>query len=458
MPAGCRVVHAGVSAPRTVPSATFSPDTMNHTDFDLPSDVAKALVNAQVYANIDELHSTYSWARANNPLGRAVTEGFDPFWVVTKHADVAAISRDSQIFRNGDYATISAPKAMIDHLKAVTGSYNGGIKTLVHVDGDEHKGLRTLTQAWFMPNSILKLDERIRDLACRTVDKLAAAEGEVIDFATQIALHYPLHVIMDILGVPAEDEARMLLLTQELFGTEDPEFKREGKDAGGNDDALAQNVLAIVADFRAYFEKVTADRRVNPRNDVATLLANAVIDGVPLSEDSRLGYYVIIATAGHDTTSSSTAVAMWALSQYPELLPRLQANPGLIPQFIDEAVRLASPVRHFMRTAAADTEIRGRQIHKGDWLMLCYGSANRDEDVFENPFEFNIDRKPNRHLSFGLGAHICLGQHLAKMEMRILFEEMIPRLQRVEPAGDMAMSASCFVGGPKHLPVRCFMN
>ncbi len=433
------------------------PATMNQTDFDLPGDVSTALVNPQVYADISKLHATYEWARANNPLGRAVSDGFDPFWVVTKHADVAAISRDSHLFRNGDYAAACAPKATIDQMKAMTGSYNGGLKTLVHVDGDEHKGLRTLTQAWFMPNSILKLDERIRDLACRTVDKLAAAEGEVIDFATEIALHYPLHVIMDILGVPPEDEGRMLLLTQELFGTEDPDFKRGGQEQNLDDETLAKNVLAIVADFRAYFEKVTADRRANPRNDVATLLANAVIDGAPISEDSRLGYYVIIATAGHDTTSSSTAVAMWALSQYPELLPRLKANPGLIPQFIDEAVRIASPVRHFMRTAAADTEIRGRQIRKGDWLMLCYGSANRDEEVFDSPFEFNIDRKPNRHLSFGLGAHICLGQHLAKMEMRILFEELIPRLQRVELAGAMTMSASRFVGGPKHLPVRCVM-
>lgn len=250
----------------------------------------------------------------------------------------------------------------------------------------------------------------------------------------------------------------MLLLTQELFGSEDPELKRAKQEKSADDGAMAKNLMAVVADFRDYFEKVTAERRVNPRNDVATLLANAVVNGEPISEVSRLGYYVIIATAGHDTTSSSSAVAMWALSQHPELLPRLQADPSLIPQFIDEAVRIASPVRHFMRTATADTEIRGRTIRKGDWLMLCYGSANRDEEVFDQPFDFNIDRKPNRHLAFGFGAHVCLGQHLAKMEIRILFEEMIPRLQRVEAAGEMEMIASCFVGGPKHLPVRCVMQ
>ncbi|RDK11785.1 cytochrome P450 [Cupriavidus lacunae] len=430
---------------------------MNHTDLDLPGDVAKVLVDPRAYADPARLHAAYAWARANNPLGRAVNDGFDPFWVVTRHADVTAISRDNNLFRNGDYSVVCRPKAAIDHVIATTGCPHI-VKALVHVDGDEHKGLRALTQSWFMPNSILKLDERIRGLARQVVGKLQQSDGNTIDFAKDIALHYPLHVVMDILGVPPEDESRMLLLTQELFGGEDPELKRARQEESANDGALAKSLMAVVADFRDYFEKVTADRRANPRNDVATLLANAVVNGEPISEISRLGYYVIIATAGHDTTSSSSAVAMWALSQFPELLPRLQADPSLIPQFIDEAVRVASPVRHFMRTATADTEIRGRKIRKGDWLMLCYGSANRDEEVFDQPFDFNIDRKPNRHLAFGFGAHVCLGQHLAKMEMRILFEELIPRLQRVEPAGEMEMIASCFVGGPKHLPIRCVMQ
>lgn len=439
------------------PNPTIQLDTMNHTDFELPGDVAQVLVDPSAYADPARLHAAYTWARENNPLGRAVNDGFDPFWVVTKHADVTAISRDHNLFHNGDYSVVCRPKASIDHVIATTGRPNI-VKALVHVDGDEHKGLRALTQSWFMPNSILKLDERIRGLARQIVDKLQQSDGNTIDFAKDIALHYPLHVIMDILGVPPEDEPRMLLLTQELFGSEDPELKRAKQEKSADDGAMAKNLMAVVADFRDYFEKVTAEKRVNPRNDVATLLANAVVNGEPISEVSRLGYYVIIATAGHDTTSSSSAVAMWALSQYPELLPRLQADPSLIPQFIDEAVRIASPVRHFMRTATADTEIRGRTIRKGDWLMLCYGSANRDEEVFDQPFDFNIDRKPNRHLAFGFGAHVCLGQHLAKMEMRILFEEMIPRLQRVEAAGEMEMIASCFVGGPKHLPVRCVMQ
>ncbi|WP_029050363.1 cytochrome P450 [Cupriavidus sp. amp6] len=427
------------------------------SNFDLPDDIAKLLVDPKTYSNPELLHSVYTWARANNPFGRAVIEGFDPFWVTTKYADVSAISRDSSLFRNGDYSVVCRPKAAIDYIISVTGSPHI-VKALVQFDGDKHKKMRALAQSWFMPDSLLNLDERIRRLARCCVDKLAHYEGEVIDFSRNIALYYPLHVIMDILGIPSEDEAKMLVLTQELFGGEDPELNRGKAEVASGKDVLAKNLLAVVEDFRHYFDKLTSDKRTSPRNDIATLLSNAVVNGEPISDANRLGYYIIIATAGHDTTSSSSAIAMWALSQFPDLLPRLQADAALIPKFVDEAVRFASPVSHFMRTAAADTEIRGRTVRKGDWIMLCYGSANRDEDVFDKPFEFSIDRKEVHHLAFGTGPHICLGQHLAKMEMRILFEEMIPRLERVESAGELEMVASSFVGGPKHLPLRCFMR
>lgn len=447
--------------PAVVPLAPLTTDllrnTMTSTNFDLPKDVANQLANSASYKDLDRIHETYAWARANNPLGRATADGHDPFWVVTKHADVSAISRDNALFHNGDYSVICRPKASIDQVIKTTGTPHI-IRSLIHVDGEEHKALRGLTQSWFMPNSILKLEDRIRELARATTGQLQQQSGETIDFANDVALHYPLRVIMDILGVPQEDAPRMLTLTQELFGSEDSEYKRQKSHEGDASSATANSLLSVVADFKEYFERLTEERRANPRNDVASLLANAVLDGEPIDEGRRLGYYITIATAGHDTTSSSTSLAMWALSRNPSLLERLKAEPSLIPQFVDEAIRFATPIRHFMRTATGDTEIRGRTIRKGDWLMLCYGSANRDEEVFPEPFEFNIDRKPNRHLAFGMGGHVCLGQHLAKMEMRILFEELIPKLQQVEPAGEMDLAASNFVSGPKHLPVRCVMQ
>jgi len=430
---------------------------MNTQNLELPADIANILVDARAQTDLDRLHKAYTWARANNPLGLASIDGYVPFWVVTKHADVSAISRDNDLFHNGDYALTCRPKAVIDQIIA-TFQCPHIVKGLIHSDDDEHKGLRAMTQSWFMPNSILKLDSKIRSFATSIVEKLKHTNGMVTDFTKDIALYYPLHVIMEILGVPPEDEHRMLMLTQEMFASEDPELRRSSLQDATTPAGRVAALMESVADMDDYFEQVIANRHINPRNDVATLLANAEINGKPISKKQRLAYFLIIATAGHDTTSASLSTAMWALSRSPELLTRLKADPSLIPQFVDESVRFSSPVRHFMRTATADTEIRGRAIRKGDWLMLCYGSANRDEEVFENPFQFNIDRKPNRHLAFGIGGHVCLGQHLAKMELRIFFEELVPRLQSVDAAGDMEMIASSSIAGPKHLPIRCVVH
>lgn len=427
-----------------------------HSELELPADLARDLVDPNAYTDMDRIHRVYAWARANNPLGRAVVEGFDPFWVVTKHADITAISRNNTLYSNAVYSSVCMPKASIDHIISVTGCPHF-IHSLTHLDGEEHKSLRGLTQAWFMPDNIQKLDGKLRELAKTTVDKMSVSSGSVIDFVSSVALHYPLHIIMEILGVPAEDEPMMLRLTQEIFRSEDPEVKRKSAEHESQNDAGAA-LMSTVAEFNGYFRAMNENRLLHPSDDVATLLAHAVVDGAPLSERNRLGYYIIIAAAGHDTTSSSAAMAMWALSREPGLLSRLKADRSLISQFIDEAIRFATPVRNFMRTATDDTEIRGRKIAKGDWLMLCYGSANRDEEVFEKPFEFNIDRKPNRHLAFGFGGHVCLGQHIAKMELKILFEEIIDRLDSVTPEGEMEMTASRIVGGPKHLPVRCVVR
>jgi cytochrome P450 len=184
------------------------------------------------------------------------------------------------------------------------------------------------------------------------------------------------------------------------------------------------------------------------------VIANSTIDGKPITELEAMSYYVIVATAGHDTTSSTTAGAMWALCENPDQLKALQADPSKIPAMIDEAIRFTTPVKTFMRSATEDTELRGRQIKKGDWLMLCYASGNRDEEVFDDAQAFHADRSPNKQLAFGYGAHLCLGQHLAKMEMRILFEELLPRLKSVKLNGTPKQSMAVFVNGPKTVPIK----
>ncbi|MBS0386035.1 MAG: cytochrome P450 [Proteobacteria bacterium] len=419
------------------------------SDTSIPNHIAETLVSPAAYAG-DEIYDAYRWLRANNPLGVAEPEGYEPFWVVTKHADILEISRNNALFPSAVRATTLTSKAGDARARAVTGTPHL-VRSLVQMDEPDHMKYRALTQAWFMPQSVKKREADIRALAQEAVANFIRLPGRC-DFVKDAALHYPLKVVMNILGVPPEDFPRMLRLTQELFGASDPETKRF-QDAL-SDEQFAQILIAVVNDFSDYFGKISADRRANPRDDLATLIANAEIDGQPMPPFEATGYYTIIATAGHDTTSSSTAGAMWALATVPGLLERVRAEPALIPNLIEEAIRWTTPVKTFMRSASADTELRGRKIKEGDWLMLCYASGNRDEEVFPNADAFDIDRTPNRQLAFGMGAHLCLGQHLARMEMRILYEELLPRLKSVRLDGDPRMSESFFVNGLKSLPIK----
>ncbi len=415
----------------------------------LPAHIAETLVTPAAYAG-EALFDAYRWLRANNPLGVAEIEGFDPFWVVTKHADILEISRNNALYPSAVRATTLTGKAGDARAHAVTGTPHL-VRSLVQMDEPDHMKYRALTQAWFMPANVKKREAEIRELAKQAVAGFAALPGRC-DFVKDVALHYPLRVVMNILGVPAQDFPRMLRLTQELFGASDPDTQRF-RDAL-SDEQFTQILLAVIQDFTDYFETISADRRAHPRDDLATLIANAEIDGQPIGAFEATGYYMIVATAGHDTTSSSTAGAMWALAAQPGLLERVRGDPSLIPALIEEAIRWTTPVKTFMRSAAEDTELRGRRIRKGDWLMLCYASGNRDEEVFEHSERFDIDRNPNRQLAFGMGAHLCLGQHLARMEMRILYEELLPRLKSVKLAGEPRYSESFFVNGPKTLPIE----
>ena len=416
----------------------------------IPQDVAETIVDPKAYAD-GRIYKSYAWLRANDPLGLAEPAGYDPFWVVTRHADILEISRQNDLFHSGDRATTITSKAAGDHVRKLTGGSPHLVRSLVQMDAPDHPKYRALTQAWFMPLNIRGLEDRIRKIARASVERMAGKGGEC-DFVREVALHYPLHVVMEILGVPEADEPRMLMLTQELFGAADPELSRNpGAEAVPTDLGAIQGVLA---DFYQYFAKISADRRANPRDDLASVIANSEVDGLPISEFEAMSYYVIVATAGHDTTSSTTAGAMRALCENPDQLAYVKADLARVPGFIEEAIRWTTPVKTFMRSATADTQVGGHAIAKDDWLMLCYASGNRDESVFEEPDRFRADRKPNKQLSFGYGAHLCLGQHLAKMEMRILYEELLPRLKSVELAGPPRMSEALFVNGLKSLPIR----
>ena len=422
---------------------------MSTIDIAIPQDRADTLVDPVAYAD-GRIHETYAWLRANNPMGMATVEGVDPFWVATKHADILEISRQNALFSNGEKSATMVSQAVDARVRAMTGGSPHLLRTLVQMDAPDHMKYRVLTQSWFLPQNIRSLETRIRTIAKAAVETMLS-KGNECDFVNEVALHYPLRVIMEIMGVPPEDEPRMLMLTQELFGASDPEL---GRKADADVDPAAQMDMGVITDFFNYFNAFSESKRANPTDDLGTLIANSKIDGEPISHFEAMGYYIIVATAGHDTTSSSTAGALWGLAQNPDQLAKVKADPSLIPGLVDESIRWITPVKTFMRTAMEDTEIAGRKMSKGDWLMLCYASGNRDEAVFDAPNEFRVDRSPNKHLAFGYGAHLCLGQHLAKMEMRILWEELLPRLKSVELAGEPAMSQSVFVNGPKRLPIR----
>jgi cytochrome P450 len=421
----------------------------------MPKNIAETLVDPRCYAD-RRIHDAYTWLRNNNPLGIAEPEGYDPFWTVTKHADILEVSKQNDLFHNGDRQATLTNRESDRRVREMTGGSPHLIKSLVQMDAPEHPKYRMLAQPWFLQGNLKKLEDRIRTIARGAVDKMAAKGGRC-DFVKDVALLYPLHVIMEILGVPEEDEPRMLLLTQELFAPQDPDTAR-AQPADLDPAEYAKALTAVVDDFEAYFTRISEDRRANPRDDFATVIATAKINGEPLPRLEQMGYYMIIATAGHDTTSSSTAGAIWELCDHPDQFAKLKADPSLISSMVEESIRWMTPVKHFMRSATRDTELRGRRIAKGDWLMLCYASGNRDEEVFDDPFTFQVDRKPNKQVAFGYGGHVCLGQHLARMEMRILFEELLPRLKSISRDGEATMTQAFFVNGPKKLPVRYEMN
>jgi cytochrome P450 len=419
-----------------------------------PEELARQVIDGNAYAEWNGLLDTFDWLREHMPVARIEAEEpgiFDPFWLITCYDDVMRISKDNAGFLNHPRPVVFSTIDAIEFARKATGS-DMLVDSLVTFDAPIHPKYRRLTQDWFMPRNLRSIEDRIRDLARRTVERMIAA-GPEIDFAREVSAPYPLHVVMQILGVPEADEPRMLMLTQQLFGGQDPDLSGSGM-AEMTTEQITMLVAGAVKGFEDYFAALAAEKRANPTSDVASLIANAEVDGEPLNDRDLMGYYIILAAAGHDTTSASTAGAMLALARDPEQFARVKADRALLPGIVEEAIRWTTPVQHFMRTAAEDTEIAGQPIAKGDWLMINYVAANHDPSQVDNPRKFEAARSPNRHLAFGAGAHQCLGLHLARLEMRLLFEALLDRIEAVELAGEPRRSTSTFVGGLKTQPLR----
>lgn len=398
-------------------------------------------VDPQAYTDVDAWHRTADALRERDPVHRVEIDGFIPFYALTRHADLFEIERQPERFPN-TLQSVLIPTERYEK-QAASGFV---VKSLVHMDGHEHDEYRKLTNEWFKPANLRKVVEnRVDQLAREFVDRMMEL-GPECDFAREVGLLFPLHVIMSILGVPEADEPMMLRLTQQLFASEDPEF------GGENAEAVAADTVRT---FFEYFNDLTEDRRKNPAGDIATVLANARVDGAPIGDIERIGYYMIVATAGHDTTSNSINGGLEALIRHPDQLRALQEDPSGIERAVGEIIRWSTPVRHFLRHATEDYCVRDVTVRQGEALLLSYLAANRDPAVFENPHSFDTTRaNADNHLAFGTGVHFCLGAHLARMEIRAFFRELLPRLESVELAGEPAHCVSNFVGGIKNLPLR----
>jgi cytochrome P450 len=406
---------------------------------DVPiDDLGRIFVEGAAYADPIWWHSAARRLRREAPMLHVEVEGWPPFWAVTNHADVMDVERNPDIFTNG-----------IDPVIVPAGTQQPGgedppVLTLIQLDGDPHKQQRGVVNDWFKAGRVKGMQGRIDELARVAVDQMEALNGRC-DFVRDVALGFPLQVILSILGLPESDYPRMLQLTQELFGSEDPDIARLGED---------DSMFAVLVDLMGYFNTVASDRRNHPTADLASVIANATIDDQPLSDLEMLGHFVIIATAGHETTSSAIAGGMLALVDHPDQIALLQQQPELIDGAADELIRYVSPVKHFMRTCNAHTTVGGVDVEPGERLLLSFASANRDEAVFADPMRLDVQRdNAANHLAFGFGRHFCLGSHLARMEVRALFRELLGRLDHIELADAPTWTHANLAQGPKSAPV-----
>jgi cytochrome P450 len=404
------------------------------------------VITPALYADEADIAARFAAMRTEGDVVWVDQDPYRPFWAVLRHADVMEVERNNKVWLNAPRLTL-LPAWFEDRTIAQFGNRTGPVRTLLDMDEPDHRKHRQLTQSWFNSRYLDTLRERMRRLAKDYVDRIAArAEAGPFDFVEEVAVPYPLIMITTIMGLPESDAALVLRLTQELFGASDPERNAHG-DFG----------LATAMEFFGYLGGVVQERRKAPADDLMSVIATATIDGAPIPDMEVLSYGMLLAAAGHDTTSSSVGVGMMQLARNPGEFAKLKADPALVASAAQEMFRWATPVRHFMRSAAVDTAIAGQPIKAGEQVALMYLSANRDERAFDAPDEFRIDRSPNRHLAFGYGAHHCLGRILAEMEVEALFAEIAARVESVELAGEPEWVKTNHTGGLKSLPITVRM-
>jgi cytochrome P450 len=408
-----------------------SPTAQDPRLHDQPAIDVSEISDAARYASKGYPHELWRELRTTSPVHWCEPPGFTPFWAITRHEDVRFLSTHPERF-------LSAPRTILfpQQLELMAGAMQP--RTLINLDPPEHRDYRALAAPFLKPSAIRSLEASIRAITVELLDQ--HAHEHAFDFVFDLAAYHPLKVICGVLGAEPEDEDLVLRIANTVFGIEDPDF--------------APALATLGLEMMEYYRELKVDRLANPRDDLYSALVNSRIGDEPIGDIELVSYFLILTSAGHDTTRNALAGGLLALLEHPEQLDRLREDPSLCGSAADEIIRWTSPVIQFCRTPVEDVELGGRQIRAGETLAMYYPSANRDEAVFDRPDEFLVDRDPNHHLALGVGEHYCLGAHLARTEIRILLEELVPRLEHVELAGPVERTAAAFVGGVKHLPIR----
>jgi cholest-4-en-3-one 26-monooxygenase len=400
------------------------------------------ILDPDLYVQRGYPHEEWTLLRREAPVFRYQRPNVDTFWAVTKHADIVTVSGQPELFRSTQrlFVVVEEP-GMPAPDEAI-------LRQLLNMDPPEHGAYRGVVSRRFTPRAIQQLKNQIEQITSEVLDDIVGCEE--CDFVTEVSAKLPLAVIAEMFGIPRSDWAMMFRLSNAMIGPTDPEY------AGS--ETIKETLERARLEFFQYFSELCEDRRKSPREDLASALASGRVGGEPLPLFELLSYFALLIVAGNETTRNATTGGLYALINHPDQWERLKRDPALVAPAVEEIIRWTSPVIQFTRIATADTTLHGQKIREGDLLALFYPSANRDEDVFERPFTFDIGRSPNYHLAFGIGEHYCLGANLARLELQVMFRHLAERLEAVELSGAVQRMRSSFVGGIKHMPIRYKLN
>jgi len=378
----------------------------------------------------------WAWLRKHDPVAKIHHPEYDEFWAITKHADIIELSKQPDLFLNG-------PRLAVFN-KNVPPPPEATIRHLLNMDPPDHGKYRNVASKRFTPRAVQDWAPKVQHITDEVLDDCSQRGSG--DFVQDISARITIAVIAEMLGVPASDRGLLFRWTNEVIAPEDPEFQREG----GTETTMEQARTELFL----YFDAMSKDRKAHPKDDIVSLVVGGTVDGAALAPVELLSYYLLLVVAGNETTRNAMTGGMLAFLGNPGQWQKLQQDPGLLDLAVEEIVRWTTPVIQFCRTATRDYPLRDKVITKGESACLFYPSANRDEEVFADGDVFRIDRDPNRHIAFGVGEHVCLGAHLARLELRCAFAALRERLRFAELSGPIERARSSFVGGIKRAPMR----